>query len=356
MTRGKSAQPIRRKSYPVRRRDLLLLLAGVAAPSRALSAQQKAIPVIGWLSPLSPSIQGGSGMPELGKYDAGSSLAAFHEGLKETGYVEGQNVVIEYHWAEGHFDRLSALAADLIAQKVDVIVTVAGTAPALAAKRATSTIPIVFTSAGNPVGSGLVASLARPGGNLTGFAFSPALLDPKRLELVSELVPQAGMIGVLLNPSEMQFVEGYTRVMQAAAHAKGVQLLVFEAGNENEIDAAFASLVRQHAGALVVAANAFFTEHGKQVLALAAQYAVPATYHLRGFAVAGGLISYGSRPQDLYRGAGTYVGRILAGAKPADLPVQQPTTFQLVINLSTAKALGLTIPPWILARADEVIE
>jgi putative ABC transport system substrate-binding protein len=340
----------------MRRRELFVLLATSMIGAPGLRAQQKAMPVVGWLSALSPSIQGGSRMSELGKYDAGSSLAAFHEGLKETGYVEGQNVAIEYHWAEGHFDRLSALAADLVANKVDVIVAVAGAAPALAAKRATSTIPIVFTSAGNPVGSGLVASLARPGGNVTGFAFSPALLDPKRLELVSELVPQAVMIGVLLNPSEVQFVEAYTRVMEAAAHAKGVQLLVFEAGNENEIDAAFASLVRQHAGALVVAANAFFTEHGKQVLALAAQYAVPATYHLRGFVVAGGLISYGSRPQDLYRGAGSYVGRILAGAKPADLPVQQPTTFELVVNLKTAKALGLTVPPSILARADEVIE
>jgi len=181
-------------------------------------------------------------------------------------------------------------------------------------------------------------------------------LDPKRLELVSELVPQAAVIGVLLNPSEMRFAEAYTRVMQAAAHAKGVQLLVFEAKSESEIGTAFASLVRQHAGALVVAANAFFTEHGAQVLALAAQYAIPATYRLRAFAVAGGLISYGSRPQDLYRGAGTYVGRILAGTKPADLPVQQPTTLQLVVNLKTAKELGLTIPPSILARADEVIE
>jgi putative tryptophan/tyrosine transport system substrate-binding protein len=181
-------------------------------------------------------------------------------------------------------------------------------------------------------------------------------LDPKRLELVSELVPQAAMIGVLLNPNEMQSVERYTRVMQDAAHVKGVQLLVFEAGNENEIDAAFASLVRQHAGALVVAANALFTERSKQVVALAAHYAVPATYHLRGFVAAGGLISYGSRPRDLYRGAGAYVGRILAGAKPADLPVQQPTTFELVVNLKTAQSLGLSIPPLILACADEVIE
>jgi putative ABC transport system substrate-binding protein len=323
---------------------------------RPARAQQKAMPTIGWLSSISTAIQGGSRISEGGTYDPGTSVAAFHAGLSDAGYVEKQNVHIEYRWAEGHFDRLPALAADLVAQKVDVIVAVAGNAPALAAKRATTTIPIVFTSSGDPIGSGLVASLPRPGGNLTGFAFSPTLLDPKRLELVSELVPQATIIGVLLNPSEMQFVEKYTHVMQVAAHAKGVQLLVFEAGNENEVDAAFASLVRQHAGALVVAANAFFTEHGKQVLALAAHYAVPATYHLRGFVVAGGLISYGSRPQDLYRGAGAYVGRILAGAKPADLPVQQPTRFELVVNLKTAKELGLTVPPSILARADEVIE
>jgi putative ABC transport system substrate-binding protein len=248
------------------------------------------------------------------------------------------------------------LATDLVAQNVDVIVAVAGAAPALAAKRATSTIPIVFTSAGNPVGSGMVASLARPGGNLTGFAYSPTLLDPKRLELLSELVPTAGIMGLLLNPNEMRYVESYTREMQEAAHVKGVQLLVFEAGSENEVDAAFASLDRLHAGALVVAANAFFTERSKQVVALAGHYALPAAYHLRGFVAAGGLISYGSRPRDLYRGAGTYVGRILAGAKPADLPVQQPTTFELIVNLNTAKALGLTVPPSILARADEVIE
>jgi putative tryptophan/tyrosine transport system substrate-binding protein len=340
----------------MKRRELLLSLATAMIGAQTVRAQQKTMPVIGWLSSISAAIQGGSRMSEGGTYDTGTSVAAFHAGLSDAGYVEGQNVRIEYRWAEGHFDRLLALAADLVAQKVDVIVAVAGNAPALAAKRATSTIPIVFTSSGDPIGSGLVASLARPGGNLTGFAFSPGLLDPKRLELVSELVPQAGIIGVLLNPSEMQSVEGYIQVMQRAAHAKGVQLLVFEAGNENEIDTAFASLVRQHAGALVVAANAFFTEHGKQVLALAAHYAVPATYHLRGFVVAGGLISYGSRPQDLYRGAGAYVGRILAGAKPADLPVQQPTTFELVVNLKTAKTLGLTVPPLILARASEVIE
>ena len=204
----------------------------------------------------------------------------------------------------------------------------------------------------------MVASLARPGGNLTGFTASPVNLDPKRLELVSELVPQAEMIGLLVHRSEQNpaGIERYTRAMQEAARTKGVQLLVLEAGNENEIDAAFASLVRLHAGALVVSTDAFFTQRLQQLVALAAYYAIPATYHLRGFVTAGGLISYGSRFRDWYRGAGTYVGRILAGAKPADLPVQQPTTFELVVNLKTAEALGLTVPPSILSRADEVIE
>jgi putative ABC transport system substrate-binding protein len=343
------------------RRELMLLLGGMMTAARSLPAQQKAMPVIGWLSALSPAIQGGSRMPEPGTYeslpeDAWTPLAAFAKGLSETGYVEGRNVAIEYRWAEGHPDRLPALAADLVAQKVDVIVAVAGGAPARAAKRATSTIPIVFTSAGDPLASGLVTSLARPGGTLTGFAYSPALLDPKRLELVSELVPQAETIGLLVNPNEMTHVDWYKREMQDAAHVKGVQLVVFEARSENEIDAAFASLVRLHAGALVVAGNPFFTQHSEKLVALAAHYALPATYHLRGFVTAGGLISYGSRVQDLYRGAGAYVGRILAGAKPADLPVQQATTFELVVNLKTAEALGLTVPPSILARADEVIE
>jgi putative ABC transport system substrate-binding protein len=345
----------------MRRRNFMTVLAGAAAYPLLAGAQQKAMPVIGWLSALSPAIQGGSRMPEPGTYeslpeDAWTALAAFAKGLSETGYVEGKNVAIEYRWAEGHPDRLPALAADLVAQKVDVIVAVAGGAPAEAAKRATSTIPIVFTSAGDPLASGLVARLARPGGTLTGFAYSPALLDPKRLELVSELVPQAETIGLLVNPNESASVERYTREMQDAAHTKGVRLLVFEARSENEIDAAFASLVRLHAGALVVAGNPFFTQHSEKLVALAAHYALPATYHLRRFVTAGGLISYGSRFQDLYRGAGAYVGRILAGTKPADLPVQQPTTFELVVNLKTAKELGLTVPPSVLARADEVLE
>ena len=302
-------------------------------------------------------------MPEAGTYEslpvaAWRSVGAFAKGLSETGYVEGKNVAIEYRWAEGHPDRLLGLAADLVAQKIDVIVAVAGNAPALAAQRATSTIPIVFTSVEHPVESGLVASLARPGGNLTGFVYSPAeTLDPKRLELVAE-VAQALVIGLLVHPSAPKSASfaSYLRAMEDAAHTKGVQLFVSEVQSENELDDTFAELVREHAGALVIASDPFFTQHGQQLVALAAQYAVPATYHLRGFVEQGGLISYGPRIQDLYRGAGAYVGRILAGAKAADLPVQQATTFELVVNLKTAKALGLVVPPAILARADEVIE
>jgi putative ABC transport system substrate-binding protein len=264
------------------------------------------MPMIGWLSALAPATQGGSRMPESGTYESlppekWSVIAAFAKGLSETGYVEGRNVAIEYRWAEGHPDRLPALAADLVAQKVDVIVAVAGNAPARSAKRASSTIPIVFASAQDPVELGLVTSLARPGGNLTGFVYSPADLDPKRLELVSELVPQAGIIGLLVHPSEQSPAgdERYKREMQDAAHAKGVQLPVLEARNENEIEAAFDSLVRLHAGALVVASDPFFTQRNELLVASAAHYAVPATYHGRWFVAAGGLISYGARVQDL---------------------------------------------------------
>jgi putative ABC transport system substrate-binding protein len=347
----------------VKRREFMLLLGAAMVARSPVGAQQRTAPVIGWLSALSPAIQGGRRLPEKGTYEslspnAWSPLAAFAKGLSETGYAEGQNVTIEYRWAEGDFSRLPALAADLVAEKVDVIVAVAGTRPVVAARAATSTIPIVFTSVADPVESGLVESIARPGGNLTGFVYSPAMLDPKRLEFVSELVPQAGIIGLLANPTEQNPVtfERYTRGMQDAADAKGVQLVVCKAANENEMVVAFDCLVRHHARALVVASDSFFTQWSQQLVALAAQYAVPAIYHLRGFVTAGGLISYGSLFQELYRGAGAYVGRILAGAKPADLPVQQATIFELVVNLKTAKALGLTVPPSILARADEVIE
>jgi putative ABC transport system substrate-binding protein len=246
------------------------------------------------------------------------------------------------------------LAADLVGRKVDVIVTIAA-APVLAAKHATSTIPIVFAGVGDPVGFGLVASLARAGGNLTGFSNINVELTPKRFELLSELVPQAKVIALLVNPNNVN-TESIIRDMPESARAKGVQLAILKAGTENEIDAAFANLVELHAGALLVAGDPFFFSRREQLLALASRHAVPANYMWREFATSGGLVSYGTRVAETFRQAGSYAGRILNGAKPADLPVQQPTKFDLVINLKTAKALGLTVPPSILARADEVIE
>jgi putative ABC transport system substrate-binding protein len=326
----------------MKRRELMLLLGGaVAAWPLGTRAQQKAMPVIGYL---------GTGSPDPNS----PYLAAFRQGLSETGYVEGQNVAIEYRSAEGHYDRLPALAADLVSRKVDVIVTPGGTPSALAAKNATSTIPIVFRT-GEPVADGLVASLARPGGNLTGFGMLLGELTPKLLELLSELVPQARMIALLVNPNN-PVTERVIRDMEEAARAKGVQLPILKAGTESEIDAAFASLVQLQAGALLVAADPFLTSRREQLVALASRHAVPAIYQWREFTASGGLISYGPSLTSVFRQLGTYAGRILKGAKPADLPVQQPTTFELVINLKTAKALGLTVPQSFLARADEVIE
>ena len=283
------------------------------------------------------------------------AVAAFRQGLSETGYVEGQNVAIEYRWAEGRYDRLPAMAADFVDRKVDLIVAGGGLPSALAAKNATSTIPIVFTSVGNPVGAGLVTGLARPGGNLTGFSVLAGDLAPKRLELLSELVPEAKLIALLVNPNNPAS-ETVVRDVGEAARAKERELHVLKAGSEGEIDAAFARLVEMHDGGLVVAAEPFFYSRRDQLVEQAERDAVPAIYELREYALAGGLISYGPILTGIYRQVGIYAGRILNGAKPADLPVQQPTTFELVINLKTAKALGLTIPPSILARADEVIE
>jgi putative ABC transport system substrate-binding protein len=325
----------------VRRRALMTLLgsATVAWPLGAL-AQQKAMPAIGYLS----------GVSAVAPF-----LAAFRQALAETGYVEGQNVAIEYRWAEGHYDRLPALAVDLVGRKVDLIVTAGGPASALAAKGATSTIPIVFIAVGDPVGIGLVTSLVRPGGNVTGLSIVTTDLIPKLLELLSELVPQARVIAVLLNPNNAN-TERNTGDVQEAARAKGVQLHILKAATESEIDAAFTTLVNLRAGALVIGGDAFFFLQREQLAALASRYAVPAIYAQREFADVGCLISYGASLTENHRQAGSYVGKILKGAKPADLPIQQPTKFELVINLKTAKALGLTIPQSLLARADEVIE
>ena len=324
----------------MKRREIITLLCSAAMSPLAVRAQQKAMPVIGYL---------GSGSPG----PSAPFVAALHQGLGESGYVEGQNVAIEYRFAQGRDDQLSALATELAGRKVDVIVAFGGGAPR-AAKAASQTIPIVFTIGGDPVAAGLVASLARPGGNVTGVSWLGGELTSKRLELISELVPHARVIALLVNPNNPQ--NRMVREMQEAARAKGVQLPILYAGSESEIDAAFASLVQGNADALVVTAEPFINSRRQQIVALAARHAVPAIYPLREYATAGGLISYGASLTAAYRLAGNYAGSILKGAKPADLPVQQSTIFELVVNLSTAKALGLTVPPSILSRADEVIE
>jgi len=324
----------------MRRRELMLLLAITAA--RPLRAQQKAMPVIGFLSSGSPG-------------PTAPFMAAFHQGLSETGSVEGQNLTIEYRWAEGRYDRLPALAADLVGSKVDVIVTLGSGSSALAAKSATSTIPIVSV-VGDPVAAGLVANLAKPGGNLTGVGIMGTELMPKRLDLLTDLVPQAKVIALLVNPNNPG-AEPMIRDVQEAARTKGVQLHILKASADGDFETAFASLARLRVGALVFGSDPFFTSRRDQLVALASRRAVPTIYEWREFAAAGGLASYGPSLAGVYRQLGIYAGTILKGAKPADLPVQQPTTtFELVINLKTAESLGLNIPPSILAGADEVIE
>jgi ABC-type uncharacterized transport system substrate-binding protein len=302
-------------------------------------AQQKTMPVIGYLASATPAANV-------------RQLSALRAGLKETGWDEGQNVAIEYRWAEDHYDRLPTLAADLVGRRVDVIVSTGGITGALTAKNATSTIPIVFVSGDDPVERGLIVSLARPGGNLTGVSFLTGELMPKRLELLSELVPDAKVMALLINPNNAS-AERVTREVQEAARVKGVQLRILRASTESEIDAVFAAPLT---GALVVSTDPYFHSRRRQLVALASNHAVPAIYERREFPDEGGLISYGPSFTATWRQLGIYTGKILNGAKPADLPVQQPTTFELVVNLNTAKALGLTVPPSILARADEVIE
>jgi putative ABC transport system substrate-binding protein len=326
----------------MRRRELLTLVGGaVAFPRLAARAQQKAVPVIGYLSGRS-----------LG--DTASLMAAFRQGLGEAGFVEGQNVAIEYRWAEGHYDRYPALAADLVGHNVDLIVAGGGTTAALAAKNATATIPIIFFTGVDPVAVGLVSSLARPGGNLTGVNIQLDELTPKRLELLAELVPQARVIALLVNPARAS--ELSPSGMREAARAKGLQLPIVKAATEGGIDAAFATLADRHVDALIVASDPFFAGRREQIVALASRYAVPAIYPDPEFIASGGLISYAPNFTAAVGLTGVYAGEILKGAKPADLPVQRPTAFELIINLKTAKALGITVPQVLLAQADEVSE
>jgi putative ABC transport system substrate-binding protein len=329
--------------FGMTRRDFVALLggAGVASPV-ATRAQQLALPVIGFL--------------QIGSVDdAPHFLATFHQGLKEGGFVDSQNVVIEYRWADGQFDRLPAMAADLVSRRVAVIVAGGGSGGALAAKAATATVPIVFNIGIDPVTLGLVASLNRPGGNATGVSVFTARLGSKRLGLLHEMVPTASPVAVLVNPTNPD-TEDEAMDIREAAGGLGIQIVVVRAGNENDLDDAFATLVKQGARALIVGSDTFFTSQRSQISIRAARHLLPNIWVTRIEVEAGGLMSYGANIPGVYRQAGVYAGQVLKGAKPANLPVQLPTAFDLIINLQTAKALGLTVPPTLLARADEVIE
>jgi putative tryptophan/tyrosine transport system substrate-binding protein len=326
----------------MRRREFVTFIGGAAAWPIAARAQQSAVPVIGWLS---------SGSPK----EFESFVAAFQRGLGELGFVEGRNIAVQYRWAEGRYDRLPALAADLVARHVALIAATGGSASSVAAKAATATIPIVFTGGGDPVQLGLVKSLNRPGENATGAANITSSLDGKRLELTHELVLRARAIVFLANSTNPSF-ETVTADVRRVARALGIELPIVKASNEGEIDAAFVALAKQRPDAVVVATDAYFTTRREQLVMLAAQLGIPTTYTFREFVTAGGLMSYGPSATEGYRQAGVYAGRILKGEKPADLPVIQPTQFDLVLNLKTARAVGLDIPPLLLARADEVIE
>ena len=325
------------------RRRFIALLGGAIALPWVAAAQQKALPVIGYLNPTSPGV-------------AAPATAAFRQGLSKAGYVEGRNVAIEYRWAEGKYDRLPGLAGELVSHQVAVIVTGGATPTALAAKAATETIPIIFVLGSDPVQYGLVKSLARPGGNVTGVTVLDVELVPKAFELLHELVPAATTIAVLVNPNNL-LIEAQTRGSEIAARNLGVHLVVLKASSQGEIETAFTTLAEQRVGALLVTGDPlFFGAARDQLIALAARHAVPTIYQFRQLTEAGGLMSYGTSLADAQRISGVYAGRILRGERPADLPVQQSTKVELVVNLKTAHALGLTIPPSILARADEVIE
>ena len=327
----------------MKRREFITLIGGAAvAWPLAARAQQSAIPVIGFLN--GASLDGYRPM-----------VAAFRRGLQESGYVEGQNVAIEYRWADDQIDRLPALAAELVQQKVTVIVA-GGTPAALAAKAATTTIPIVFEIGGDPIRLGLVASLNRPGGNVTGATQLTTEVAPKRVELLHELVPSASVIALLINPTVRAIAEPVSRTSEAAAHTLGLDLHVLNATTERDLDAVFANLIQLRAGGLVIGSGAFFATRSEQLAALAVRHAVPAVSFVRRFVAAGGLASYSGNVSDTYRLAGVNTGRILKGEKPGELPVQQTTKVEMFLNLRTAKALGITVPLPLLGRADEVIE
>jgi putative tryptophan/tyrosine transport system substrate-binding protein len=328
----------------IRRRDLITLLGGTAATWPFMArAQQSAIPLIGFLGAESADLYA-------------ARLRSFHEGLRETGSVEGRNLALEYRWAEGRYDQFPALLADLISRKVAVIVAVAGNPPALAAKAATSTIPILFVTSDNPVATGLVASLSRPGGNITGVTSLAVELGAKQLDVLHELVPTARIIALLVNPTSPNRADTLSRELQTVARIRGLELHVIQASSESDLDAAFATLPGLRADALVVGADPFFNSRPQQLATLAARQGVPTMYPYRDYVAAGGLISYGDSVTDLYRKVAGYAVRILKGEKPADLPVQQSTKIELFINLKTSNALGIAVPVTLLGRADEVIE
>ena len=321
----------------------MTILGGAAATwPVAVRAQQPALPVVGFLSSRSPD-------------ESANVVAAFRRGVAENGFIEGQTVAIDYRWAMGQYDRLPELAAELVRVPVAVLVSVGGEPSARAAKAATTTVPVVSVFSADPVRSGLIASLSRPGGNVTGISDFNVEMEPKRLSLLRDLVPQAAVFGVLLNPDFPPAAE-QLRAIEAAAQTLGVPVAVLRARTDRELEAAFETVTQQRIPALLVASDPFFVSQREQLAALAARHGVPAMYIFRDYVVVGGLMSYGADLADMYHQAGVYAGRILKGARPADLPVMQPTKFEFVINLKTAKALGVTIPQTLLARADEVIE
>ena len=327
----------------MKRREFITLLGGAAAWPLAARAQQPAMPLVGFLGSASPEVYA-------------DRIRAFRQGLKEAGYVEGQNVNIEYRWDEADTGRLPELAARFVEEQVAVLVTAGGTSAALAAKAATATVPIVFAIAADPVQIGLVASLNRPGGNVTGATSINVELGPKRLELMRELLPSVSSMALLVNPTTPALAEPSTRITQAAAHALGLELHVLQARGEHDFDPTFAKIAELRAQALIIAPDQLFTAHSKRLAELTLQHALPAIYEFRQFVAAGGLISYGSSETEYYRLVGNYVGKILNGDKPADLPVQQATKVELFINLKTANTLGITVPLPLSGRADELIE